>query len=235
MKGLSRRRLGYFVVAASLVATMAGGAPAVAATTVNMVLWPGPEGDAMQKVVDAWNKEQGAKQSLSVKMILLSRDNTFSRETTEIGAKSSNVDIYFVASYNVNFYQAGLEPIDGLGVDESNYFKSAIDSLKIGGKLYALPLDVSNHFLYYRKDLIARLISDEAWKSKYRDISKTVLGSARDPKDPSEWDADDYLATPRLNTARRCSSKHWCSTSRTGTTCSGGSAAIGQAQTVRPT
>ena len=35
----------------------------------------------MQKVVDAWNKEQGAKQSLSVKMILLSRDNTFSRET----------------------------------------------------------------------------------------------------------------------------------------------------------
>ena len=105
------------------------------------------------------------------------------------------MDIYFVASYNVNFYQAGLEPIDGLGVDESNYFKSAIDSLKIGGKLYALPLDVSNHFLYYRKDLIARLISDEAWKSKYRDISKTVLGSARDPKDPSEWDADDYLAT----------------------------------------
>ena len=86
---------------------MAGAASALAATTVNMVLWPGPEGDAMQKVVDAWNKEQGAKQGISVKMIFLSRDNTFSRETTEIGAKSSNVDIYFVASYNVNFYQAG--------------------------------------------------------------------------------------------------------------------------------
>jgi multiple sugar transport system substrate-binding protein len=195
MKGLNRRRFGYFATAASIVAMMAGAASAPAATTVNMVLWPGPEGDAMQKVVDAWNKEQGAKQGVSVKMILLSRDNTFSRETTEIGAKSSNVDIYFVASYNVNFYQAGLEPIDTIGVDESNYFKSAIDSLKIGGKLYALPLDVSNHFLYYRKDLIARLLSEDAWKSKYRDISKTVLGTARDPKDPSEWDADDYLAT----------------------------------------
>ena len=195
MKGLNRRRFGHFAVAASLIVTMAGAASAQAATTVNMVLWPGPEGDAMQKVVDAWNKEQGAKQGISVKMILLSRDNTFSRETTEIGAKSSNIDIYFVASYNVNFYQAGLEPIDALDVDESNYFKSAIDSLKIGGKLFALPLDVSNHFLYYRKDLIARLLSDDAWKSKYRDISKIVLGAARDPKEPSEWDADDYLAT----------------------------------------
>lgn len=195
MKGLNRRRFGHFAAAASIIVTMAGAASALAATTVNMVLWPGPEGDAMQKVVDAWNKEQGAKQGISVKMILLSRDNTFSRETTEIGAKSSNVDIYFVASYNVNFYQAGLEPIDALGVDELNYFKSAIDSLKIGDKLFALPLDVSNHFLYYRKDLIARLLSDDAWKSKYRDISKIVLGAARDPKEPSEWDADDYLAT----------------------------------------
>ena len=132
MKGLNRRGFGHFAAAASIIVTMAGAASALAATTVNMVLWPGPEGDAMQKVVDAWNKEQGAKQGISVKMILLSRDNTFSRETTEIGAKSSNVDIYFVASYNVNFYQAGLEPIDALGVDESNYFKSAIDSLKIG-------------------------------------------------------------------------------------------------------
>jgi hypothetical protein len=35
----------------------------------------------------------------------------------------------------VNFYQAGPEPIDTIGVDESNSFKSAIDGLKIDGKL----------------------------------------------------------------------------------------------------
>ena len=87
MKGLNRRRFGYFAVAASVVAWLAGAVSAAAATTVNMVLWPGPEGDAMQKVVDAWNKQQGAEQGVSVKMILLSRDNTFSRETTEIGAE----------------------------------------------------------------------------------------------------------------------------------------------------
>ena len=87
MKGLNRRRFGYLAAATSLVATVTCAASALATTTVNMVLWPGPEGNAMQKVVDTWNKEDGAKQGISVKMILLSRDNTFSRETTEIGAK----------------------------------------------------------------------------------------------------------------------------------------------------
>jgi multiple sugar transport system substrate-binding protein len=86
MKGLNRTRFGYFAVAASVVAMLAGASSALGATTVNMVLWPGPEGDAMQKVVDAWNKEQGTEQGVRIKMILLSRDNTFSRETTEIGA-----------------------------------------------------------------------------------------------------------------------------------------------------
>jgi multiple sugar transport system substrate-binding protein len=217
---------------------LAGAASAPAATTVNMVLWPGPEGDAMQKVVDAWNKEQGAEQGVHVKMILLSRDKTFSRETTEIGAKSSNIDIYFVASYNVNFYQAGLEPIDTIGVDESNYFKSAIDSLKIGGKLYALPLDVSNHFLYYRKDLIARLLSDDAWKSKYRDIRRLCLARRairRFPPNgtlttiwrPPPSSRNPPIRIPRPSTARRRNSRRWCLTSPTWTTCSGGSAAIG--------
>jgi multiple sugar transport system substrate-binding protein len=189
-------RLSLITGALCAATILAGSTWAFAAdvTTVNMVLWPGPEGDAMQKVVDAWNKDQGAKQNIQVKMILLSRDDTFSRETTEIAAKSSNVDIYFDASYNVAYYQAGLDPIDDLKVDESNYFKSVIDTLKIDGKLYALPLDVSNHFLYYRKDLIEKLMSDDAWKAKYRDISAKVLGTARDPKAPEQWDADDYLA-----------------------------------------
>lgn len=195
MTEISRRRFGYLAATISTAALLAGTLPASAdVTTVNMVLWPGPEGDAMQKVVDAWNKDQGAKENINVKMILLSRDDTFSRETTEIGAKSSNVDIYFVASYNVNFYQAGLDPIDDIGVDDSNYFKAAVDSLKIGGKQYALPLDVSNHFLYYRKDLIDALLASDAEKAKYRAISKTAIGAERDPKPPAEWDADDFVA-----------------------------------------
>lgn len=195
MKRIGRGRLGLVAGALFGAAMLACGSQAMAATTtVNMVLWPGPEGNAMQKVVDAWNKDQGAKQNINVKMILLSRDDTFSRETTEIGARSSNVDIYFVASYNVNYYQAGLDPLTDLNINESNYFTPVINGLKIKGQLYALPLDVSNHFLYYRTDLMKKLMSDPAWKAKYREISAKVLGTARDPKMPADWTADDYLA-----------------------------------------
>ncbi len=194
MKRTGKGRLGLVTGALFGGMMLAASSLAIAATTVNMVLWPGPEGNAMQKVVDAWNKDQGANQGIQVKMILLSRDDTFSSETTESGARSSNVDIYFVASYNVNYYQAGLDPLTDLKVDESNYFTPVINGLKIGGQLYALPLDVSNHFLYYRKDLIDKLMSNADWKAKYRDISAKVLGTARDPKQPADWDADDYLA-----------------------------------------
>ncbi|TPW27554.1 ABC transporter substrate-binding protein [Pararhizobium mangrovi] len=166
-----------------------------AQTTVRMVLWPGPEGDAMQKVVRAYNNGQGKTDGISVDMVLLSRDDTFAKETTEIATRSSNVDIYFTATYNIGFFAQGLEPIDDIGIDKSKYFSAAIKGLTIDGKLYGVPLDVSNHFLYYRTDLVNRLLKDESWKKSYRDIARKVLGEARDPKKPSEWTADDYLAT----------------------------------------
>ena len=68
------------VSALSLVIGLAVLPAANAATTVTMVLWPGPEGDAMQKVVDEYNKTQGKKDLVNVKMVLLSRDNTFAKE-----------------------------------------------------------------------------------------------------------------------------------------------------------
>ena len=51
------------VSALSLVVGLAVLPTANAATTVKMVLWPGPEGDAMQKVVDAYNASQGKRKA----------------------------------------------------------------------------------------------------------------------------------------------------------------------------
>jgi len=65
-------------------------------------------------------------------MILLSRDDTFARETTEIATQSSSVDIYFVASYNVNFYQQGLDPIDNLGINEATISHRWVTVLRSG-------------------------------------------------------------------------------------------------------
>jgi len=162
-----------------------------AATTVKMVLWPGPEGDAMQKVVNAYNAAQGKKDGVTVKMILLSRDNTFAKEATLMKAKSSEYDIYFTASYLVGQHAPYLSPLSG--VNDSLYLAAPVNSLKVAGKQMALPLDTSLHFMYYRKDLIATLSANAA---KYSSIAQTVLGKNLKPNtNPATWTWDDALAT----------------------------------------
>ncbi|WP_345506263.1 ABC transporter substrate-binding protein [Terrabacter aeriphilus] len=160
--------------------------------TVKMVLWPGPEGDAMSKVVAAYNAGQGQQDKVKVDMTLLSRQDTFSKESTLMAAKSSQQDIYFVASYNVGQFSNALEPLGD--VDASNYFPVAVDGLKYEGKQFALPLDVSNHFLLYRKDLLDTLLSDKGQWGAYAAVAQKALGEKRDPKPAEQWDWDDYVA-----------------------------------------
>lgn len=159
---------------------------------VKMVLWPGPEGDAMADVVDGYNAGIGKDAGITVQMTLLSRQDTFSKEATLMATKSSDQDIYFVASYNVGQFSASLDPLTG--VDTANYFPVAVDGLSQDGELYALPLDVSNHFLLYRKDLIDGLLNDPAQVETYRSIAEQAIGEARDPKPADQWDWDDFKA-----------------------------------------
>ncbi|MFU8947602.1 extracellular solute-binding protein [Mycetocola zhadangensis] len=160
--------------------------------TVKMVAWPGPEGDAMKEVVDAYNAGQGKEDDINVELVLLSRQDTFSKETALMSSKSSDVDVYWTASYNVGQFSPSLEPLDD--IDTSNYFPVATEGLTYNDKLYALPLDVSNHFLLYRTDLIDGLLNDPAAIEEYKSISADVLGESREPVDPQSWDLDDYKA-----------------------------------------
>ncbi len=186
------------VSALSLVVGLAVLPAANAATTVKMVLWPGPEGDAMQKVVDAYNTSQGKKDGVTVKMILLSRDNTFAKEAALMKSKSSEYDIYFTASYLVGQHAPYLSDLKG--VKDSLYLKASVNSLKVAGKQKALPLDTSLHFMYYRKDLIASLSANAA---KYTSIAKEVLGKDLKPNtNPATWSWDDALATAAFFTQK---------------------------------
>ena len=159
---------------------------------VKMVLWPGPEGEAMGKVVEAYNKGPGAKDGISVEMTLLSRQDTFSKEATLMAAKSSEQDIYFVASYNVGQFANALDPLPK--VDATNYFPVAVDGLKYQGQQYALPLDVSNHFLLYRKDLVDALLADTTKHAAYSAVAEKAIGEKRVPKPADQWDWNDYIA-----------------------------------------
>jgi multiple sugar transport system substrate-binding protein len=159
---------------------------------VKVVLWPGPEGDAMSKVVAQYNAGQGKTDGIKVDMTLLSRQDTFSKEATLMAARSSNQDVYFVASYNVGQFAASLDPLTS--VDSSNYFPVAVDGLKYQGKQYALPLDVSNHFLLYRKDLVDALVKDPAQKAAYEAVALKATGQKLDPKPANEWSWTDFEA-----------------------------------------
>ena len=186
------------VSALSLVVGLAVLPAANAATTVKMVLWPGPEGDAMQKVVDEYNSSQGKKDGVTVKMILLSRDNTFAKEAALMKAKSKEYDIYFTASYLVGQHAPYLSDLKG--VKDSLYLKASVNSLKVAGKQKALPLDTSLHFMYYRKDLVASLSANAA---KYTSIAKEVLGKDLKPNtNPATWSWDDALATAAFFTQK---------------------------------
>ena len=184
--------------ALSLVVGLAILPNANAATTVKMVLWPGPEGDAMQKVVDAYNTSQGKKDGVTVKMILLSRDNTFAKEAALMKAKSSEYDIYFTASYLVGQHAPYLSDLKG--IKDRRYLKASVDSLKVAGKQKALPLDTSLHFMYYRTDLIDSLSANAA---KYSSIAQEVLGKDLKPNtNPATWTWDDALATAAFFTQK---------------------------------
>ena len=152
----------------------------------------------MQKVVDAYNTSQGKKDGVTVKMILLSRDNTFAKEAALMKAKSSEYDIYFTASYLVGQHAPYLSDLKG--IKDSRYLKASVDSLKVAGKQKALPLDTSLHFMYYRTDLIDSLSANAA---KYSSIAQEVLGKDLKPNtNPATWTWDDALATAAFFTQK---------------------------------
>lgn len=192
-----KRTLTRALVGATAAALLfgAGVTPATAApvTTIKMVLWPGPEGDAMQKVVNRYNSGQGKKDGVKVQMILLSRTDTFAKEATLMKARSKEWDVYFTASYLVAQHAPYLQPLQG--VVQKRYLPAAVKSLQVNGAQYALPLDTSLHFLYYRKDLVDALLADKAAASTFSAIAQKVVGKALTPKDPSTWTWDDALAT----------------------------------------
>lgn len=162
-------------------------------TEVKMVFWPGPESDAMQKVVEEYNKTQGKEDGVNVEMLLISRDGTYEKEATMMSSKSDEVDMYFTASYIVGQHAPYLEALDDdLNLD--NYLDPAIDSLKVDGETLAIPTDAATHFLLYREDLIEELLTNEEWQEKYRELSQEVLGSEVDPKHPDDWNWDDFIA-----------------------------------------
>lgn len=170
--------------ASSTGSTTAGGV-----TNLKLIMNPGPEAQAMSKVMAEYNSGQGATDKIHVAVDQLSRTDTFAKEATLMSTKSSDYDFYQTASYYVAQHAQYLEP---LKLNASQYYKGAYDSLTVNGEQEALPLDPSVHFVFYRKDLISTMLDD---KATFEKISQQVLGTKLEPKNPDQWDWNDYVAS----------------------------------------
>jgi multiple sugar transport system substrate-binding protein len=187
-----RASLKATLVAASLLAL---GQQAMAGD-VTLLFWPGPESEAMQKVLDAYNAGSGKTDGVTVKQLLFSRQGYFDKELTDLAAGSKDFDLSLVTTYTLGRYAPYLAPIDRyVTADAARAFAPvSLSALTYQGKLYGVPTDISLHFLYYRKDLIDKLLSDGDARAKYQALARAKLGKDLTPKAPADWTWDDYEA-----------------------------------------
>ncbi len=164
---------------------------------LTILFWPGgPEADALQNVLDLYNSEQGIKDNVKVEVLSYSRQGFFDKLKSDLAAGSAEFDLNLITTYSLGSFAPYLEPIDAYITKQqtSIFIPSTLNSLVFDNKQYGIPTDVSLHFLFFRKDLIERLLSDKQWQASYRDISRRYMGTAMEPKEVSEWTWDDYVA-----------------------------------------
>ena len=177
----------------------AGGGPESADEVrepVTFLFWPGPESEAMQKVIDHYNAGPGAADGVEVNLLLFSRQGFFDKLLADLAAGSSEFDLNLITTYSLGRYAPYLSSISPYITSNPSdtFIPAALDSLAFSGEQYGVPTDVSLHFTFYRRDLIDQLLSDPAQKSRYAEISRKYLGAASEPADPQEWNWDDYAA-----------------------------------------
>lgn len=168
------------------------------AEEITILAWPGGDQEAaLREVVADYNAGQGVEDGVSANLIYFSRDNFKEKMLTDVAAGSTEFDVMLTATYDIGRYAPFMTPIDEI-IDEEVYGvfpPNALASQTFDGKVYGIPNDLSLHFLYYREDYIGELLSNADWQETYGDISEERLGTRMEPKHPSEWNWDDYIAS----------------------------------------
>jgi multiple sugar transport system substrate-binding protein len=186
------------ILAAAAAAMLSALSATAALADFTILAWPGgPAEAALRKVVDQYNATIGKENNSKASVIYFSRDSFFDKMLADSAAGSKEFDVMLTATYNVGKYAPFMTPVDDLiTADISKTFpKSAIDTQSFDGHVYGIPTDLSLHFIYFRKDLIDKLLSDDSWKAKYAAIAKDKLGKEMAPKAPADWTWDDFIAT----------------------------------------
>ncbi|KQU74522.1 ABC transporter substrate-binding protein [Aminobacter sp. DSM 101952] len=180
------------LIAAAIASLMAS--PAYAKVTV--LGWPGgPEETALRAAADAYNAKSDTTDANKVELLFFNRDGFWDKLQADLAAGSKAFDVNLLATYSIGRYAPFMEPVELSDEAKAVYGDSVLSTMQYEGKQFGVPTDLSMHFMYYRKDLIDALLTDDTAKAKFAEISEKHLGKKLEPKNPDEWTWDDYAAT----------------------------------------
>jgi len=168
----------FVVVFASFA--FAGGKTEVESPVVVFVR-TGPEAEGLRAVADVFTEKTG----ISVEMMEIGRSGYFSTMTTQLVSGTSAFDLVATNSaYVAQFAASGaLEPLNNFLSKEPDSYRinDILFMYKYIDETYAIPFDVSTHFLYYRKDLISD--PPDTW-DEYLELAKQFT-QAINPDSPT--------------------------------------------------
>ena len=168
----------------------------VASAEVTVLGWPGgPEETALRAAAEAYNARDDVSDENKVELLFFNRDGFWDKLQADLAAGSDAFDLNLLATYSIGRYAPFMEPVELSDGAQALYGDAVLSTMQFDGKQYGVPTDLSLHFMYYRKDLIDALMSDDSAKARYAEISKEHLGQALEPKNPDDWTWDDYAAT----------------------------------------
>lgn len=154
---------------------------------VVLLVRTGAEADGLRKVAESYTKETGTP----VEVVEVGRAGYFTTMPTKLLAGTDAFDVVFFPSTMVaQFAEAGaiatIDPfIKNKKLTDEKVFdiKDFLAVYRYKGKLYALPSDVSTHFLYYRQDLIKT--PPQTW-DEYLKLAKKFT-KKYNPKSPTNY------------------------------------------------
>ena len=167
-------------------------APAARAD-ITVLGWPGgPEEAALRTTAAKYN--EAAAPDDRVKLIFFNRDNFWDKLQADLAAHSAEFDVNLTATYSVGRYAPYMEPLELPQSAADTFGAPVLKTMQFDGRQYGVPTDLSLHFMYYRRDLMDRLLSDPAWATAYTAVAQQKLGKKLAPKPPEQWGWDDYEA-----------------------------------------
>lgn len=172
--------------AASGAASPAATPAATLQPQITVLMFPGPEGDAMKASAAEYTKETGNP----IDFQLLGRDTYMQKRALILTGGGTGVDLIAGDDFNTpSFAAAGaLAAVDDYINADPTYnladmLQGPKDAAKYNGKTYMFPTDFSTELLFYRKDLIPN--PPKTW-DEYLTVAKQFTQSIN-PQSPTKY------------------------------------------------